>query len=60
MTRIKVQFDDKELAVIKQYAAIDDRSMSSFIRHAVMGHIRRNRKKDRNGNIIEPPQKVEK
>ncbi len=55
MPEIKVYVTDEEDEVIRRYAAVDGRPLSNLFRYAVIAQIRRDKKRDSEGEIIRPP-----
>lgn len=55
MAQIHVTVSDSEKAAAEKYAAMDARTLSNLCRKALLEKMRRDRKKDENGEIILPP-----
>ena len=59
MPKISITVTDEEKEMIYKYAAADDRQVADFIRHAVRQCVRRNKKKDVSGVIIDLPDNLQ-
>jgi uncharacterized protein (DUF1778 family) len=54
--KITISVTPEEKEIIERYARAQDRPVSNLILHALRSHIRRSKRKDKDGVIIDLPE----